>query len=172
MISSVIDPAVKPIIAAAPGVRRMINIEEARLWGFEARWQQRLSNRLDNELSLSFTHGQDVTRDMPLPEISPLDLRERLSMKIWKDKLSLSGTLRHVRAQERISTAFGEKMSEAFTTVDLGISARPVPKVQLTLGLQNLFDVSYREHLSRYIKAGVPLLSPGRNIMMLAAFHW
>ena len=172
MISSVIDPAVKPIIAAAPGVRRMINIEEARLWGFEARWQQRLSNRLDNELSLSFTHGQDVTRDMPLPEISPLDLRERLSMKIWKDKLSLSGTLRHVRAQERISTAFGENMSEAFTTVDLGISARPVPKVQLTLGLQNLFDVAYREHLSRYIKAGVPLLSPGRNIMILAAFHW
>lgn len=172
MISSVIDPTLKPMIATSPGVRRMVNIEDARLWGFEGRWQQRIGGRLDNEVSISFTGGQDHSRDMPLPEISPMDLRERLSVRFWKDKLSASATLRHVMAQDRISTAFGEKRTDAFTTVDLGLVARPGSNVQLTLGVQNVFDVAYREHLSRYIRAGVPLLSPGQNLVLMATYQF
>lgn len=172
MISSVIDPALKPMIASAPGVRRMINIDQARRWGFEGHWRQSIGARFSNEISVSYTRGQDLTDDRPLPEISPLDFRERISVKVWKDVLSGNVSVRHVMSQDRISTAFGEKPTEAFTTMDLGLTARPVSGIQVTLGVQNLFDVSYREHLSRYIRAGMPLLSPGRNFVLMAAYSF
>jgi iron complex outermembrane receptor protein len=109
---------------------------------------------------------------MPLPEIAPMDLRESISVKLWKEKLSANATLRHVMAQDRISTAFGEKSTEGFTTVDLGLAARPVSGIQVSLGVQNLFDVAYREHLNRFIRAGVPLLSTGRNFVLMAAYQF
>jgi iron complex outermembrane receptor protein len=172
MISSVIDPMLKPMIASAPGVRRMINIDEAKRWGFEGRWQQHIGEILNNEISVSYTNGQDVTLGMPLPEIAPMDLRESISVKLWKEKLSANATLRHVMSQDRISTAFGEKSTEAFTTVDLGVAARPVSGIQVSLGVQNLFDVAYREHLNRFIREGVPLLSTGRNFVLMAAYQF
>lgn len=172
MISSVIDPGFKPMIATAPGVRRMINIDQAKRWGFEGRWQQDIGDRFNNEMSVSYTNGQNITANMPLPEISPLDLREHISVKLWKDVLSANASLRYVTAQDRISTAFGEKPTEAFTTLDLGLAARPVSGIQVTLSIQNLFDVTYREHLSRYIRAGFPLLSPGRNFVLMAAYSF
>lgn len=171
-ISSVVDPTLKPVVSTAPGVRRFINISHARLTGFEFHWGQRAGSRIRNEFSATYTRGQNRDLDQPLPEINPFEIRNKLQADLYKNKITGYISLRHSFEQNGVSAAFSEKTTAAFTVTDLGLNIRPAAKLQFTLAVQNLFNQTYKEHLSRYINSSLPLNSPGRSWVMMASYQF
>jgi iron complex outermembrane receptor protein len=164
-ISSEIDTSLTPTMASSPGVRRFKNIDDALLLGFEFTWNQGLFYGLQHSLNLAFTYGQDKVEDEPLPEIAPLDVRYILKGSYFENKLSPELSFRHVLEQSRVSAIFGEDESPSFSLIDLKINYKYNKMLGATLGVQNLLDETYYEHLSRNVK-GTPfaLNAPGRNV--------
>lgn len=171
-ISSVVDPTLKPVVSTAPGVRKFINISTARLSGFEFHWNQQAGNRIRNEFTATYTQGQNRELDQPLPEINPFEIRNKLQAELYKNRITGYISLRHSFEQDRVSAAFSEKTTAAFTVTDLGLNIRPAAKLQFTLAVQNLFNITYKEHLSRYISSTLPLNSPGRNLVIMGVYHF
>ncbi|MBK9935416.1 MAG: TonB-dependent receptor [Cytophagaceae bacterium] len=164
-ISSKIEPTLKPLMTA-PGVRRYINIDKATLYGFEANWSQRYAKLLTQQFTLAYTYGENHTDKMPLPEISPMNLRYTLEADLLNSRLQPYASLRYSFKQDRIATNFGEVATDAFKVVDFGLKAAPIHNLQTTLSLTNAFNENYREHLSRFISVGKPLLSQGRSFVV------
>lgn len=171
-ISSVVDPTLKPVVSTAPGVRKFINISTARLSGFEFHWNQQAGNRIRNEFTASYTQGKNRELDQPLPEINPFEIRNKLQAELYKNRITGYISLRHSFEQNRVSAAFSEKTTAAFTVTDLGLNIKPAAKLQFTLAVQNLFNITYKEHLSRYISSTLPLNSPGRNLVIMGVYHF
>ena len=169
-ISSVINPAIAPSFGA-PGVRQYINIDRAELLGFEFSWQQHLLSVLQQQLTISYTYGENKGSQKPLAEIAPMDLRYRVEGRLFKNKLSPYIHIRHALKQNRVADDFGEKTTAAFTTVDAGTKLIAT-NFQITLAVNNLFDEAYREHLSRYIRPTLPLNSVGRSMIIMVSYSF
>jgi len=167
-ISSVIDPNIDPKMPSSPGVRQYININNALKTGFEASWQQDIAWGVQHNLSLAYTYGKDLERDEPLPEIAPLDIRYTLMGKYFNNTLFPIVSIRHVIKQDRISEEFGETKTPSFTLLDATISYRFLKFCSATVGVNNLLDQAYYEHLSRSVKGSdpTPIYAPGRNVFV------
>jgi iron complex outermembrane receptor protein len=171
-ITSVALPGVKPMVSTSPGVRQFINIPEARLYGFEFSWMQKITTHLSNTLTTTYTNGQNRKLDQPLPEIAPLEFRNRLDQMLVHDKLAMYANMRYVSTQDRVSTVFNERRTGDFTVFDLGIKYFPSKKSQVAVDVTNVFNVAYREHLSRYITFTKPLNAPGRNFSLVYTYQF
>jgi iron complex outermembrane receptor protein len=172
-ISSVIDPTVTPVTPSSPGVRRFVNLDQARISGFELEYSQLFGRAASHHLSMSYTTGQDLDREEPLPEIAPFELRYRWALSLMGGALRPEATFRYVAKQDRVSSAFGELTTPSFTTVDLSAAQDLFGWITVTAGVQNLFDENYAEHLSRRI-AGTQtrLYAPGRNVYAKVALSF
>ena len=163
-ISSFIDPSLETLLPNSPGVRRFENIDDAFKTGFEARWRQRWHSHFWHELSVAYTYAQDLEQNQPLPEIAPMDVRIVLHGKLLQEKLKPELVFRQVLQQSRISTEFGETNTPSFSLLDFQMKYEFSEKMKVHLGVTNLFDILYYEHLSRSVRgAGDPLYAPGRN---------
>ena len=166
-ISSVIDPALTPRLPMSPGVRRFVNIDKAIKRGFEISWNQQLFAGLAHLVGIAYTHGQDSERDEPLPEISPLDFRYSLFGSYLKDKLKPKVSFRYVAKQSRISGEFGETETPSFALLDIDFGYQIAHQISLNLGVNNLLDKNYYEHLNRSARgANNAIFAPGRNVSM------
>jgi iron complex outermembrane receptor protein len=166
-ISSEIDTGLVPTMPSSPGVRRFINIEHAYMAGFEINWKQKLPAELEHQLSISYTYGTDNTRDEPLPEIAPMDIHYTLSGNFINHKLHPAVIFRHVLMQNRISGFYGENPTPAFSLFNIVVEYKMNEILEISAGVQNLFDSAYYEHLSRtIIDQNRPVYSPGRNFFL------
>jgi len=164
-ISSAIDTSLNPRLPSSPGVRRYVNLESALMTGFEFNLTYQMSPLLRTNLDMAYTNGTDLSGKNPLPEIPPLDLRLKLTASILNGKLQPELLLRHVLTQDRIDRNFGETASPAFSLLDLSAAYRFNAAVGLRIGVTNLLDEWYYEHLSRAMRmpVGTPLYAPGRS---------
>ena len=108
--------------------------------------------------------------NQPLPEINPFEIRYKLTADLLLGKMQPYLSIRQSLAQNRVSAAFSERTTGGFTVTDLGIKWKPITKIQLTAVAQNVFNVTYREHLSRFINNNLPLNAPGRNFVFMMAY--
>lgn len=171
-ISSVIRTDLRPRISTSPGVRQFINISEATLYGFEFSWMQDWTGVIREHFNINYTHGTNRDNGNPLPEIAPLNLRYRISARLNGEQLQPYAQFRYVADQKRVAPEFGERSTAAFRTLDLGRNWKPVEQLQLSTAVQNIFKEAYREHLSRFISAGMPLNAPGRNVTVTVAYQF
>lgn len=165
-ISSEIAEGVSPRMKKSPGVRRYINIDKAIMTGFEASWMQQLPFKLASRLSIAYTLGEDLTTQKPLPEIPPFEINLGIHGKFFKDKLKPELFIRQAFDQYRVSETFGETKTSAFTLVNVKASFALNKYLHLAAGVNNLFNISYYEHLSRAMRIdnGRPLHAPGTNV--------
>ncbi len=164
-ISSVIDTTLSPRLPMSPGVRRYVNIDNAFKTGFELSWTQQLPAGLQHQLAMAYTYGQDLQREEPLPEIAPLDFRYSLTGSYFKDRLNPELTFRYVAEQSRISGEFGETVTPAFALVNIKIAYALSSSISLNVGVNNLLDEPYYEHLNRSVRGtNAPIFAPGRNV--------
>jgi iron complex outermembrane receptor protein len=148
-------------------VRQFINIDDALLAGFEITWNQHLLSGISHFMSIAYTYGQDLDRDEALPEIAPLDFRYLLSGDFINDKLHTEIGFRHVLQQDRISNTYGETETPSFSIVDMKASYIALPKLNLGIGIQNIFDVAYYEHLNRSVRGKErAIYAPGRSFVL------
>jgi iron complex outermembrane receptor protein len=164
-ISSVIDPSLSARLPNSPGVRRFVNLDAAFKTGFEFSWIQQLPAQLAQTLALAYTYGQDLDQGAPLPEIAPLDLRYHLRGSYWQERLLPAVTFRYVLAQDRIATVFGETTTPAFALLDVEVGYRIGESTRLHIGIDNVLDTNYYEHLNRSVRGtSAPIYAPGRNV--------
>ncbi len=168
-ITTVVDPNLKPVIASSPGVRKYINVKDVSMIGFEINYAQQVGKFLNQDISLAYVRGQNKVLNEPLPEINPFELKYKLAASLMNSKLQPYLNLRHSFEQNRISNSFMEKATGDFTVIDFGVKAIAAKNLLITAAINNIFDFSYREHLSRFITPTLPLNAPGRNwVLMLS----
>lgn len=156
----------------APGVRQFVNLDKALLVGFEFSWAQQYLPGLAHQVSAAYTYGKNKGNGHPLPQIAPFDLRYQLEGKLWKNRILPFAQLRWVAAQNRFDKDYGEVATPEFTTINMGIKTEIVRNFQVTASFNNLLNRAYREHLSRFIKPGFPLNSPGRSFSVVASYSF
>lgn len=141
------------------------NVDEALLYGYDLSMSYNFYNGFVLFGSSSFVRGINTLTDTDLPLIPPL------SGRVGARYLSRKGhgaelTLRMVAEQDKI--AEGESTTDGYETVDLrfytGEMDLKYVGMQISLGVENLLDEAYMNHLST--NRGLVKLEPGRNIYL------
>jgi iron complex outermembrane receptor protein len=146
---------------------------DARTHGAEGGLSQRVG-RVSTDVSLAWTRGTNRTDDLPLAQTPPLDAR--LSATYDGGRWSAGGLLRAVAAQRRIALNQGNIVGQdvtatpGFAVVSVNAGWRLARTTSLAVGIDNLLDRDYAEHISRQ-GAAIPgfavqtgqLREPGRT---------
>ncbi|SDB82972.1 TonB-dependent copper receptor [Paraburkholderia lycopersici] len=146
----------------------------AQIMGGElgATWRPRPGWKLG--VSAAYAWGRNVDTGQPLPQIPPLDVR--LSADYAWRGWSAGGLWRLVAPQRRYALHEGNVVgqdfgpSAGFAVVSVHAQYDVDKHTQLSLGIDNLFDKAYSEHLNLAGNAGfgypggTPLMEPGRTV--------
>ncbi|MDD3352303.1 TonB-dependent copper receptor [Zoogloea sp.] len=129
-----------------------LNID-ATTYGLEADASYQLTPFWKTWGTLAWTHGDNDTSGRPLSQIAPLEGRVGAGYddKTW----SAGALLRLVQGQKRLDPGNGNIVgqdigaSSGFAIVSLNAGYRPRKGTLLTAGVDNLFDKTYAEFISR-----------------------
>ena len=153
---------------------------DARSWGLEMDATCALSDHWRSELTLASVRGANDTDQRTLPQLPPLEAR----LGIYFDNSRWSGGLlwRGIDSQDRVDphkgNIVGQDISATSGVSIFSINAgwQPSKAVLVTAGVDNLFDRTYAEFISRS-GALVPgfdqttrVNEPGRTLWLKAQF--
>jgi iron complex outermembrane receptor protein len=137
------------------GMRRatITRNSDADTWGGEADALYALLPSLRLTGTLAYTQGRNETDRAPLAQMPPLEAR--LGVDLVRGPWSAGALLRAVAEQDRYVVDQGNIVGQdigptpGFTVLSLNGGWHPRDGVLLTAGIDNLFDRTYAEHLSR-----------------------
>jgi len=147
---------------------------DAESWGGEAGMGYTLAERWQFDASLAYVRGRNRSDAVPLAQQPPLE--GRLSLSYAAPRWSVGGLARFVAEQNRVSvgqgTIAGQDLGRTpgFAVLSLNAGWRVSDRATLTAGVDNVFDKTYAEHLSRAGAAvnGYPTTArinePGRTL--------
>lgn len=144
----------------ADGVRGYENIKSATISGMESNLNYFSSNKrliINNTLKWIYAHDNNKK---PLPLIPPL--KSITSLRFVRNSFFIQAENEFALAQTRINAEFGERKSKAYTIQNLRATYNfniQKYKLQFSAGAENIFDISYFEHLD-----WGSIARPGRNI--------
>jgi iron complex outermembrane recepter protein len=134
------------------------NVRCVRQYGFEAGYTSPRAMGFQFDASSSFVVGQNASFDEPLPLMPPLEAS--LGVSYSSDFGRVDVRSRHVAAQKRLAhRSTNEVTTPGFFVLDLRSTIDITSGITARMGVENLFDRHYHEHLSI---ARLP--SPGRNV--------
>jgi len=146
------------------------NVGEAYVRGIEADVEWRATSGLSLLGFLASTYGQQVTTDVPMRRIPPLNglagARYRWSTGAW-----VEGTLRAAGAQTRLAPGdiadhrIPPGGTPGWAVVNVVAGARVGGSLLLSGGVANVFNEAYRVH-------GSGIDGPGRNAWLSARFEF
>ncbi len=155
---------------------------DAKTWGMEAELSYALTDTWRAETSLATVRGTNESDDTSLAQLPPIELR--LGVSYEKAKWSAGAFWRAVNEQNRVDIRKGNIAgqdigpSERFNVVSLNLGWRANKNLLITSGVDNLFDKTYAEHISR---AGAMISGydqttrvnePGRNFWLKAQLSY
>ncbi|MFZ5842664.1 MAG: TonB-dependent copper receptor [Pseudomonadota bacterium] len=126
---------------------------DASSWGGEIEASYRLSEHWQTTGSLAYVRGDNDSDDVPLAQLPPLDAR--IGLQYDAGKWSVGSLLRMVDQQDRYALNQGNIVgrdlgeSAGFAVFSLNGSWRPAEDWLLSAGIDNLFDKTYAEFVSR-----------------------
>jgi len=126
---------------------------KATTWGAEADASWDFATRWSTTGTLAWVHGKNEDEHTPLGQIPPLELR--LGLNYQTDQWSAGALWRLVDDQNRVATGTGNVVGQdigrsgGFNVFSLNAGYRPIESLLLTTGIDNLFDITYAEHISR-----------------------
>lgn len=155
----------KPISASADTLL-YDNVGKAKIYGGEFQANINISQQLTFFMNASYIYGQDTKLAEPLPKMPPLEgllgfRFEGASHKYW---LEISG--RVVDRQNRVTRNELQTPGYQLYNFSSGISLDKFLKLRsplfLTFNVKNIFNKSYRDHLSSVTWWD----APGRNVVL------
>ena len=136
---------------------------DATIAGTEVGIGYQFTDALQADVSAMYAWGENTTNNTPLPQISPLE--GRLNLRYVQDKYTLGALLRVVDGQSRISEREGNivgydlKESSGFGVLSLNSSYNLSKGIDVSVGIDNILDKTYTEHLNKMGAAGTGLPS-------------
>jgi iron complex outermembrane receptor protein len=125
---------------------------EARIAGGEAGLEWRPAPGWKLGGTLAYAWGENRSEDRPLPQIPPLEAR--LNASYEHGRWSVGGLLRGVHRQNRVATDEGNVIARdlgptaGFATLSLNAAYRISDHLRASVGVDNVFDRAYAEHLN------------------------
>ncbi len=147
------------------------NIGKAQLIGFDAKIEYNFFKNYLFYVTGAYVNGKDTEKNEYLPQIPPFNSSFGLKIPIKKYfDVDLSATF--YDKQNKVSP--DETTTQGYIYFDIAINSYPINisllNIELFAGVQNIFDTSYRSHLSTY--RGIYLTEPGRNIYAKIKLSW
>ena len=148
---------------------------EAVLGGVETSLAYWLASFLNSQVSVQYLWGKDKTVDEPALGVTPLSVDIRLRYDSRRSDLFLETVLHMVDQQDRVASSRGERPTDGYTTLDLKGGIRMMEHLHLQLGVNNVFNTRYVNHLnannpfagmSMADYSGVRIPEPGRVIFI------
>jgi iron complex outermembrane receptor protein len=162
-ISAQVDSTVKPLSPDVLGVKRYVNVSDARMTGFELTSSTPIPGDLRVELSAAYSYGQNRDIREPLAEMPPLTGVALLHYQQQDRPVWAEFEGRFVARQSRVSASFQENVTPGFAVYSLRGGIQFLDHLDCAIALTNIFNKRYYEHLNRKSKAdGRPILEPGR----------
>lgn len=134
---------------------------DATIAGAEAGIGYQFTDAIQADVSAMYAWGENTTDNTPLPQIAPLEAR--VNLRYVQDNYTLGAYWRLVDGQNRISEREGNivgydvKKSAGFGTLSLNGTYHIADGVDLSVGVDNVLDKTYTEHLNKMGNAGVGL---------------
>lgn len=181
----------KPLTKDVLGVKQFVNAGNARLRGFEVSYATPDRYPFGVSLFSAYTYGTidrvhqfvknengEVVGDAEIEndamtEIPPFEATVSAYYRFWSGRLIPKFDFRMVNAQNHVSAASYEQVSEQFFVAGLSVSCRLNKYVYISTGVDNLFDAAYYEHLNRnIIGSSNNLYEPGRSYYINLLFSF
>jgi iron complex outermembrane recepter protein len=153
-------------------VRGFRNVD-AELAGGEAAAVARLAEGVTLPVSLAFVRGRNTTDGRDLPEIPPFNLEAALryarpeGARPWW----IQAGVRYDARQNKIDPLFPEDATPSWIVAHLRGGVTIGKGLTLEVGIENLLDEEYHEHLTREaalatgaLMAGDEIPAPGRHV--------
>lgn len=147
------------------GMMRMLEAHtrnvDATIAGAEAGIGYQFTDRLQADISAMYAWGENTTDNTPLPQISPLEAR--VNLRYVQDKYNFGLLWRVVDGQSRISeregniVGYDNKQSAGFGTLSLNGSYHVMDSVDISVGVDNVLNRTYTEHLNKMGASGTGL---------------
>ena len=136
-----------------PALVKVTRNVNASTYGAEAGLVYPLTENLKLDGSLAYVQGNNDTDGTALGQITPLEMRigAHYDNKVW----SFGGLLRGVAAQDRVAVNQGNIAGQDIgTSGGFGVASvnggwRPNKTLQVSAGIDNVFNKTYAEHISR-----------------------
>jgi iron complex outermembrane receptor protein len=145
-------------------VYRYVN-GDAIFWGFEATGDVALGRALTLELGSSYLWGRDQTLHEPALGVPPLSGSVGLRWDDPRGRFFAESRVRGVTRQGRAAAKKGETPTDGYATVRLRGGVSLTRGVSLRLGVDNLTDTQYVNHLNaKNPFTGMPIPEPGRVV--------
>ena len=131
---------------------------DATIAGAEAGVGYQFSDAIQTDVSAMYAWGENTTDNTPLPQISPLEAR--VNLRYIQDNYTLGAYWRLVDGQNRISEREGNivgydvKKSAGFGALSLNGTYHITNGVDLSVGVDNVLDRTYAEHLNKMGSSG------------------
>ena len=161
-------PTVDPILPLSPSTVYRYTNGEANFVGGEVSAAVSPTDPLTLRASGSVLWGRDETLDEPAFGVAPpsATLGARWSPSVGGRHVSevyVDGAFTLVAEQDRVAEFRSESPTDGYTTVDLRVGAQFLQRMNLKLGVQNLFDGAYANHLNaKNPFSGARIPEPGR----------
>lgn len=134
---------------------------DAVIAGAEAGIGYQFSDTIQADLSAMYAWGRNTTDHQPLAQIAPFETR--FNLRYIKDQYTLGAYWRVVAPQHQIALNKGNivgydlKESAGFATLSLNGTYHLYDGVDLSVGIDNILDKTYTEHLNKMGDAGTGL---------------
>jgi len=185
-ISGVILPATvaTPKSMGAIGVKQFSNTGEARFLGFETTYQSPDYKGFSAKFGGAFTYGvhsstvrnlfdgtqvigTEIIKDDAIQEIPPFEAKLSINYLFFKERMSATIGMRLVAAQNHVSLAYYENETPGFIILNANYNYVINKIFKVNVGVQNLLNQQYYEHLNRRIVgSSTKLTEPGRSAYM------
>ncbi len=163
---------IDPILPLSPPtVYRYVN-GEATFVGSEVSATMALPGPWTGQASGSYLWGRDETLDEPAFGVSPPTATIGLQWAPTLDvrsvgELYVDGSVNLTAGQDRVATTRGEEATDGYATVDLRAGVDAFRRTTLEVGVENLFDATYVNHLNaKNPFTGMQLPEPGRVLFV------
>jgi len=168
------------LVTISASKKQYQNLDKSYIQGLE--WQG--SHKLPYNFTLAYlggaTYGQDKTNDRPLSYIAPLYGRLSLAYDLaWGyvkvQERTYKGKSRIDESSEKKTKSYA--MTDVYLGLDLGYFQKDMKDMELTFGVENLFDqkgrnpATYSNSLAITTKTN-PLLEPGINAFVKYSYKY
>ncbi|WP_245792346.1 TonB-dependent receptor plug domain-containing protein [Teredinibacter waterburyi] len=153
------------------------NNVDAIFYGADMDFSYGFSQQLSLNGVLNYVVGKRDDIDDNLYRIAPVNLR--LGLNYDKTNWGVAVETENYAAQNKVSNTQGELASSGYSLLNIQSYFKPTAALQLGLGIDNVLDKNYQNHLSGYnrvmnsdIPVGERLAGYGRNIYLRLDYTW